>query len=71
MTNSVSRRTERFGSNGCSTKPDSEEVEEVGDFLQRVPGELIYLTDFTRHSIGIILITLKTPLHFPVLSKTS
>ena len=29
--------------------------EEVGKFLERVPGDQLYLTDFTLHSIGIIL----------------
>jgi uncharacterized protein len=40
---------------------DQDRSEEVGDFLQRVPGERIFLTDFTLHSIGIILIKLKNP----------
>ena len=29
--------------------------EEVGKFLERIPGDKLYLTDFTFHSIGIIL----------------
>jgi uncharacterized protein len=29
--------------------------EEVGRFLERIPGDQLYLTDFTPHSIGIIL----------------
>ena len=29
--------------------------EEVGKFLERIPGDQLYLTDFTLHSIGIIL----------------
>jgi uncharacterized protein len=29
--------------------------EEVGKFLEGIPGDQLYLTDFTLHSIGIIL----------------
>ena len=32
---------------------------EVGDFLQRVSNDRIYLTDFTLHSIGVILLKLE------------
>ena len=28
---------------------------EVGNLLERIPGDRLYLTDFTLHSIGIIL----------------
>jgi len=28
---------------------------EVGNLLERIPGDKLYLTDFTLHSIGIIL----------------
>ena len=37
---------------------DQDRSEEVGDFLQRVPNDRLYLTDFTLHSIGIILLKL-------------
>jgi predicted nucleic acid-binding protein len=37
---------------------DQDRSEEVGTFLQRIPGDRIYLTDFTLHSIGIILMKL-------------
>jgi len=32
--------------------------EEVGEFLQRVTNDRLYLSDFTLHSIGIILLKL-------------
>jgi len=32
--------------------------EEVGDFLQRVSSERLFLTDFSLHSVGIILLKL-------------
>ena len=32
--------------------------EEVGQFLQRVSNDRLYLSDFTLHSIGIILLKL-------------
>jgi len=38
---------------------DQDRSEEVGDFLQRVSSDRIYLTDFTLHSIGIILLKLE------------
>ena len=38
---------------------DQDRSEEVGDFLQRVPNDRLYLTDFTLHSIGIILLKLE------------
>jgi len=37
---------------------DQTRSEEVGSFLDRVPAEQLYLTDFTLHSIGIILVKL-------------
>ena len=37
---------------------DQDRSKEVGDFLQRVSGDRLYLTDFTLHSIGIILLKL-------------
>ena len=43
---------------------DQARSQEVGDFLQRISGERLYLTDFTLHSIGIILIKLGEPATF-------
>jgi predicted nucleic acid-binding protein len=43
---------------------DQARSEEVGNFLQRVSGDRIYLTDFTLHSIGIILLKLREPATF-------
>jgi len=40
---------------------DQARSEEVGDFLQRVPGNRLYFTDFTLHSIGIISMKLGQP----------
>ena len=40
---------------------DQARSQEVGDFLQRIPNDL---TDFTLHSIGIILIKLAEPATF-------
>ena len=40
---------------------DQDRSEEVGKFLQRVPGDRVYLTDFTLHSIGIVLMKLGEP----------
>jgi predicted nucleic acid-binding protein len=37
---------------------DQDRSEEVGEFLQRVANDRLYLTDFTLHSIGIILLKL-------------
>jgi predicted nucleic acid-binding protein len=37
---------------------DQARAEEVGDFLRRVPSERLHITDFTLHSIGIILLKL-------------
>lgn len=37
---------------------DQDRSEEVADFLQRVSNDRLYLTDFTLHSIGIILVKL-------------
>ena len=37
---------------------DQDRSEEVGDFLKRVANDRLYLTDFTLHSIGIILLKL-------------
>jgi uncharacterized protein len=37
---------------------DQDRSEEVGDFLQRVSNDRLFLTDFTLHSIGIILLKL-------------
>jgi len=37
---------------------DQTRSEEVGDFLERVPTDRLYLTDFTLHSIGIALVKL-------------
>src|SRR5215470_9320518 len=37
---------------------DQDRSEEVGEFLQRVANDQLYLTDFTLHSIGIILLKL-------------
>ena len=38
--------------------------EEVGDFLQRVSSEPLFLTDFSLHSVGIILLKLNEPATF-------
>ena len=38
--------------------------EEVGKLLERIPGDQLYLTDFTLHSIGIILTRLAQPTTF-------
>jgi uncharacterized protein len=38
---------------------DQDHSEEVGDFLQRVSNDRLYLTDFTLHSIGIVLLKLQ------------
>ena len=38
--------------------------EEVGDFLQRVSSERLFLTDFSLHSVGIILLKLNEPATF-------
>ena len=38
---------------------DQDRSEEVGDFLQRVSDDRLYLTDFTLHSIGIVLLKLQ------------
>ena len=38
---------------------DQDRSEEVGDFLRRVSNDRLYLTDFTLHSIGIILLKLE------------
>jgi hypothetical protein len=38
---------------------DQDRSEEVGEFLQRVADDRLYLTDFTLHSIGIILLKLE------------
>lgn len=43
---------------------DQARSEEVGNFLQRVPGDRLYLTDFTLHSIGIVLLKLGEPATF-------
>ena len=43
---------------------DQDRSEEVGDFLQRVPNDRLFLTDFTLHSIGIILLKLDEPITF-------
>ena len=43
---------------------DQARSEEVGHFLQRVPGDRLYLTDFTLHSIGIVLLKLGEPATF-------
>ena len=40
---------------------DQARSEEVGNFLQRVPADRLCLTDFTLHSIGIILLKLDEP----------
>jgi len=37
---------------------DQTRSEEVGNFLERVPADRLYLTDFTLHSIGIVLVKL-------------
>ncbi|MEM3484217.1 MAG: PIN domain-containing protein [Candidatus Methanomethyliaceae archaeon] len=34
---------------------DQERSEEVGHFLARVPSERLFITDFTLHSIGVVL----------------
>ena len=34
---------------------DQEKSEEVGRFLAQIPSNLLFVTDFTFHSIGIIL----------------
>ncbi|MEM4218056.1 MAG: PIN domain-containing protein [Candidatus Methanomethylicaceae archaeon] len=38
---------------------DQERSEEVGHFLARVPSERLFITDFTLHSIGVVLSALK------------
>ena len=40
---------------------DQARSEEVGDFLARMPSERLFITDFTFHSIGVILGRLKRP----------
>ena len=37
---------------------DQTRSEEVGNFPERVPADRLYLTDFTLHSIGIVLVKL-------------
>ena len=44
--------------------------EEVGQSLQRVWNDRLYLSDFTLHSIGIILLKLDEAATFAVLCKT-
>lgn len=34
---------------------DQDRAAEVGDFLNRFPSEWLFMTDFTLHSIGIVL----------------
>jgi len=38
-----------------------ERSEEVGRFLAEVPSSRLFLTDFTLHSLGVILTRLKKP----------
>ena len=45
---------------------DQDRSEEVGDFLQRISNDRLYLTDFTLHSIGIILLKLGEARRSPV-----
>lgn len=40
---------------------DQERAAEVAEFLTRVPAHQLYLTDFSLHSIGVILHRLKQP----------
>jgi uncharacterized protein len=37
---------------------DQARSQEVGDFLERIPADCLYVTDFTLHSIGIVLVKL-------------
>ena len=43
---------------------DQDRSKEVGDFLQRVSSGRLFVTDFTLHSIGIILLKLDEPITF-------
>lgn len=38
---------------------DQDKSEEVNQFLDRMPSEQLFITDFSFHSIGIILVRLK------------
>jgi predicted nucleic acid-binding protein len=38
---------------------DQERSEEVGSFLAQIPSDLLFMTDFTFHSIGVVLSRLK------------
>ena len=40
---------------------DQQRAEEVGRFLDRTPPEHLFITDFSFHSIGVILTRLKQP----------
>ena len=55
----LNREVDPSGLASWSALLDQARSEEVGDFLQRVPGDRLYLTDFTLHSIGIILLKLE------------
>jgi len=48
-----------------------ERSEEVGDFLKSLPSEQIYITDFSFHSVSIILLRLNKSRVLPQLSKTA
>ena len=37
---------------------DQARSEEAGNFLRRIPGDRLYLTGFTLHSTGIVLLKL-------------
>jgi predicted nucleic acid-binding protein len=38
---------------------DQEHSDEVSRFLNQIPGEQLFITDFSLHSIGVILVRLK------------
>lgn len=40
---------------------DQERAPEVADFLNRIPSNRMYITDFSYHSIGVITTRLKKP----------
>jgi hypothetical protein len=40
---------------------DQDRSAEVGDFLDRLPSEYLFMTDFALHSIGVVLTRLNQP----------
>jgi hypothetical protein len=53
--------TRTSGSNACSIKPAQKKSE---SFLNAFPVDPLYLTDFSLHSIGIVLLKLGEPATF-------